>query len=122
MGTRTVELPEEVVAAAEAVARMSNRSVEEVISTAVRDLSRTKLTNPSPPVEIVEPINHSREMKWIEDHRTEYAGKWVAIDGDRLLAVGDDGHQVYLSARRAGVKGPMVVHMEPIDAVPFGGW
>jgi hypothetical protein len=75
-----VELPQEIVAATEAVARLSNRSVEEV--------SRTKSASPPPPVEIVEPIDYSLETKGIEHHRTEYAGRWVVIVGDRLLDVG----------------------------------
>src|SRR2546428_5386583 len=27
----------------------------------------------------------TREFKWLADHAREYAGQWVALDGDRLI-------------------------------------
>ncbi|MBO0860240.1 MAG: hypothetical protein J2P21_17560, partial [Chloracidobacterium sp.] len=28
----------------------------------------------------------TREFKWLSEHAREYAGQWVALDGDRLIA------------------------------------
>ena len=45
-----------------------------------------------------------REQRWLEEHRDEYLGQWVALEGDRLLASGADGRAVYEGgARRASV-------------------
>jgi hypothetical protein len=63
-----------------------------------------------------------REHRWIDEHGSEYAGQWVALDGDRLIAHGPDGREVYRQADEAGVKYPFVVHLPPADALPFGGW
>ncbi len=63
-----------------------------------------------------------REQEWIGKNRTEYAGQWVALDGDRLLSCGADGRKVYAEAKAKGVKIPFVVHLEPLDELPFGGW
>lgn len=63
-----------------------------------------------------------REREWIEEHRAEFAGEWVALDGDTLLSHGLDGRQVYADARAKGVRVPFVVHLESLDEMPFGGW
>ncbi len=63
-----------------------------------------------------------REMEWLSKHRHEYAGEYVALDGDSLVSHGADGREVYRQARAAGVKVPFMAHIEPADALPFGGW
>ena len=43
-----------------------------------------------------------RERRWLDDHRDEYLGQWVALEGDRLLASGPDGQpRTKQRARRA---------------------
>lgn len=63
-----------------------------------------------------------REQRWLKEHRDEYAGQWVALEGDRLLASGPDGRAVYEAARAAGVRAPLVTRVEPRDELPFAGW
>lgn len=63
-----------------------------------------------------------REQRWLDEHRDEYVGQWVALEGDRLLASGPDGRAVYETARAAGVCAPFVTRVEPRDALPFAGW
>jgi len=65
---------------------------------------------------------HEQEHAWVERHRDEYLGQWVALDGDRLLAYGTDARQVYLAAREAGVRAPYITRVEPRDELPFAGW
>lgn len=67
-------------------------------------------------------IDRSREMRWIREHQAEYADQWVALDGDRVIAAGFDAKVVFEAADAAGVASPFFVHMEPKDALPFGGW
>ena len=67
-------------------------------------------------------IDCSRELEWLREHRDQYIGEWVALDGDRLLAHGSDARQVYDQARGQGVRVPAVVRIEPSDGMPFGGW
>jgi hypothetical protein len=67
-------------------------------------------------------IDRTRETQWISDHGHEYAGEWVALDGDRLLAHGPDPKQVFAEARKS-VKRPLFAHMEPADRLPeIGGF
>jgi Family of unknown function (DUF5678) len=66
--------------------------------------------------------DRSREMRWIKEHRKEYAGQWVALDGAELLSHGTDAHQVFADARRL-VTSPFFAHLEPEDEAHFiGGW
>ena len=63
-----------------------------------------------------------REQRWLDEHREEYLGQWVALEGDRLLASGPDGRAVYEAARSAGVRAPLVTRVESRDELPFAGW
>ncbi len=63
-----------------------------------------------------------REQRWLDEHRDEYQGQWVALEGDRLLASGPDGRAVYEAARAAGVRAPLVTRVERHDELPFAGW
>lgn len=88
------------------------RQVREVLDS--EDRLRVQATNRS--------IDLSRELRWIETHRSAYAGQWVAVRGDRLLSSGPDGRTVYEAARAAGDERPFVTRVEPADELPFAGW
>jgi hypothetical protein len=72
-----------------------------------------------PKVKRVPMIDASRELRWLKEHRREYVGQWVALDGDRLVSHGPDARAVYLAAREAGVEIPFVAHVDPPDPLPF---
>jgi Family of unknown function (DUF5678) len=63
-----------------------------------------------------------REQRWLDEHREEYLGQWMALEGDRLLASGPDGRAVYEAARAAGVRATLVTRVERRDELPFAGW
>lgn len=66
--------------------------------------------------------NFAAELRWLSQHRGEYLGQWVALDGSRLLAAGSSAREVYLAARRAGVRVPFVEQVQHLEELPFGGW
>lgn len=69
------------------------------------------------------PVNERREeFRWLAEKSAAYAGKWVALDGNRLVAVGDDLPTVRAASRAAGVERPLVTHLPPEGELPFGGW
>jgi excisionase family DNA binding protein len=63
----------------------------------------------TPPVKM---RDMSKDMKWLSQHRREYAGKWVAIYEDRLIASGDNAAEVYAEADRADLLQTMVTFIE----------
>jgi Family of unknown function (DUF5678) len=63
----------------------------------------------------------SKELRWLKEHRHEYMGQWVALDGDRLVAHGTNAREVFQAAREAGVKVPFIEQILPTDDMPFVG-
>jgi Family of unknown function (DUF5678) len=67
-------------------------------------------------------IDRSREMAWVAEHQEEYAGQWVFLDGDRLLAHGDDPLLFKEIARAEGIETPFIVHVPDDTGPSMGGW
>jgi hypothetical protein len=55
------------------------------------------------------------ERRWLEDNRQNYAGRWVALDGDHLLAAGSNAREVYAALKAAGISGSLVTRVEHPD-------
>jgi len=69
------------------------------------------------------PASHrEREMRWLSEHRGEYIGQWVALDGDRLVSHDEDLGKVFDAARAQGVKIPFTAFIEDPDQPSMGGW
>ena len=79
-----------------------------------------KDTNPKR--NLPEYINRSREQRWLKEHSQNFAGQWVALDGDHLIYHGANAHEVYEGARKSGIKCPLVIEVEKDSGLPFGGW
>lgn len=62
-----------------------------------------------------------RALQWIEEHKAEYDGKFVVLDGDKLVACGDDSKTIYDEARAKGYKSPFLTRVKA-KTLPFGGW
>src|SRR6266545_4729334 len=63
-----------------------------------------------------------KEMKWLREHRAEYANQWVALDEDRLISAGLSAKEVHAAAKAAGVPYALIVLVEPPDALSFAGF
>jgi len=66
--------------------------------------------------------DRSRENEWLRNHRDEYAGQWVALDGEKLIASGDDLKEVVKTARSLGAPEALMLQVESRDALPFAGF
>jgi hypothetical protein len=78
---------------------------------------KPRIAGPAPP-----PKDRSRENTWLEKHRDEYDGQWVALDGDRLLAHGPKLKEVAAAARAAGVPDALMFIVEGSNTPPFAGF
>ena len=61
-------------------------------------------------------------MKWIKENRNEYLGKWVCLDGDKLISYGEDAVKVHQEAKRTGITIPFVVEVREEETAYLGGW
>ena len=66
------------------------------------------------PMRIQEP-DPALNMRWIEEHGAEYAGRWVALDGDRLIAFGQTEGEVAIAARNDRACLPLVIYLPRPD-------
>jgi predicted DNA-binding antitoxin AbrB/MazE fold protein len=63
-----------------------------------------------------------REQEWLRVNGPRYAGKWLAIEGDQLVGVGDNARVVLEQARANGIAHPLLVQIPNDPQLPFGGW
>lgn len=61
------------------------------------------------------------EFQWLKEHARQYAGQWVALDGNRLIAHGTEHDPVWAAAQADGAYLPLVTLVEDPDAPPFIG-
>ena len=59
----------------------------------------------------------AREMKWLSENNREYAGQWVALDGDRLIAHGTNHHEVFEAAKADGAYLPLITFVNDPDEI-----
>ena len=68
------------------------------------------------------PIDDGRaELEWLANESSHFAGEWVALDGNRLIAHGPKLAAVTAAAQAAGVSQPFFASVPDSD-LPFGGW
>ncbi len=60
--------------------------------------------------------------KWLVKHRNEHRGKWVVLNGDILIGVGDDPTDLVAQARNEGVAIPFVTFIEKSSEPIWMGW
>ena len=66
-------------------------------------------------------VDDSRERAWIEEHRHEYVGQWVALDGDRLIAASPNRLEISAAVKADGAKLPLIYRIPaPDEPLPIG--
>ena len=117
---------EQLTEVIEQVGQLTN---DEKLVLAIRLLEEIRTLKPrnegldSPnPVGKLPNLMRQKEQAWIEQHRTEYVGQWVALDGDQLICHSFNAGEVFETARRLGYSSPYVMQVQPSEAFPFAGW
>lgn len=65
--------------------------------------------------------DRTREWNWIEEHKLEYAGQWVALDGDRLVAASPVRLEISAAIKADGAQRPLIHRIPSPDDLPYVG-
>lgn len=66
------------------------------------------------------PPGSMEAMDWIAEHRREYAGQWVALDGARLIAASPNHDEVWAAADADGAVLPLFHYFDDPDKIYAG--
>lgn len=125
--TLTIEVPTELESKLEAEAKRQGVSTDVFVCIVLEeklkpDHERASSVLPRVLARNLPITDRSREDEWLSTHRAEYAGQWVALDGEHLIASGGDLKQVAQRARELGAPDALMVRVEPSEALPFAGF
>jgi hypothetical protein len=59
-------------------------------------------------------------MQWLAEHREKFPGKWIALEGEHLLAVGATAREVFSNVADQNPS-PLVIRVDE-EVLPFAGW
>lgn len=102
----------------EAVRTLSPEEVQKLVQ---QINAERQLTAPSTNGTTAMKHSREREMRWLSEHEAEYAGQWLALDGDRLISRGEDMKAVFAEAQTLGVENPFMAYAESNEPA-MGGW
>lgn len=116
--TLTIDVPIELEQKIEAEAKRRGLGKDELVRVVLEENLSQSMPRRQPPfpAKIIAtnlPVrDRSREYAWLKQHRDEYSGKYVALDGDTLVAVGEGAKEVATIARSLGITGALIVYVE----------
>ena len=61
------------------------------------------------------------ERQWVAEHKNEYAGQWVALDGDRLVAASFIQQEVWDAVDSTSPNPPLVLRVPSPEDLPYIG-
>ncbi len=66
-------------------------------------------------------VDDSRERAWIKEHRHEYAGHWVALAGDRMIAASPNRLEISAAVKADSAELPLIYRIPaPDEPLPIG--
>jgi hypothetical protein len=71
---------------------------------------------------VVDDGTRQRRLEWLKAHREEYAGQYVALDGDMLVGHGATIGEAHKQAKQNGVQYSFLVRVTSENEVLFAGW
>ncbi len=68
-------------------------------------------------------VKRQKSIAWIRSHREEFGGKYVALDGDKVIGIGDRYGDALKLAQQAGYKKAFIGNVLPVGYEGYmGGW
>jgi hypothetical protein len=117
----SIQLTPEVEARIRASAAARGMDVDALITKAVKAYLRE---TPSLPRNSQTPgRDRSAEMAWAGRPDPQYFGKWVVLEGSRVVASDSDPKRLYEGVLAQGFSSPFLIFVSPCESEPFaGGW
>lgn len=75
----------------------------------------------SPASQDTDESKRQQQLEWLKAHREEYAGQYVALDGDRLVGHGKTILEARAQARQNGVENPFLMRLTSENEILPGG-
>lgn len=116
--TLTIHVPTELEQRLEAAAKQRGIGKDEFVCIVLEEnLNQLSTTHPPDfPSKIIAtdlPVrDRTQEYAWLEQHRDEYEGQYVLLDGDSLIAAGTNAKEVVSVARQRGIVGALLLYVE----------
>lgn len=121
--TLTVDVPEELESRLEEAAQRNGVSKNEFVRIVLEEKLNVKPPKPNFTAKIIATDVPERDFsltrEWLEKHRDEYDGQYVALDGDKLIAADFDAKEVIKKARESGINGLFLGYVEGSNRPPF---
>ena len=64
----------------------------------------------------------AKTRNWLKENAAKYIGKWIVLDGERLIGFGENPVSIVKKARAEGVKIPFVRFIDDTSKPFMGGW
>jgi Family of unknown function (DUF5678) len=120
MSTITAEnlLVEKILHQVKQLPRATQLKLAHLIETAPSPAPKAPLDKRVP----AQPIpDDTRERAWVKAHKHEYAGQWVALDGDRLIAASPNRAEISAAVKADSAPLPLILRIpSPDDLPPIG--
>ncbi|MBL8186734.1 MAG: hypothetical protein JNK38_01930 [Acidobacteria bacterium] len=71
--------------------------------------------------ETVSSYDHTPRLRWLKQYVADYAGQYIAMDGDKLLAHGTDPEKVFAELQRHCPPVPYFGYIPATDESPMLG-
>lgn len=110
---------EQLLAAAHQLPPDEKQKLVDSLTEKTASQSKKKLGRRVPPP--VPSKDRTKEARWLIEHGKEYAGKWVALEGEQMIACGSSAVEVSKAAKAAGIDRPILVQVEDPEGLPFAG-
>ncbi len=66
--------------------------------------------------------HYQKAKRWIRENGEDYLNQWVCLEGDKLIAFGENGLEVHQKAKEAGIQSPFLHHIVKDEKFFVGGW
>ncbi len=66
--------------------------------------------------------DYSKQIEWLKENREKYAGKYVALHGNKLVGEGKTLRETRENALKKGFRNPFTTFVYSENDIPFGGW